>query len=59
MSSSCVGSSVELRCTRTRLAGGVVICSAYRLLAIASSVTCGSLDYLRRRLQASVSRAPP
>lgn len=70
MSNSCVGSttftnaafagfSVEVQCSQTTHTEGVVTFNTYLLDSIASSGTYGSLDYVQRHLQASVSRDPP
>jgi len=55
-------SSVDVQCgAATHIAGdpatGTIV--TYRLYAIARSGVYGSLDYVQRRLQASVSRDPP
>ena len=56
------GFSVEVQCaatTHTEGAGPASTFSTYRLTAIASSGAYGSLDFVQRRLQATVSRDPP
>ncbi len=70
VSGSCVASStftdpafagfnVEVRCTQTTHTEGVIPIAVYGLTAIASSGVYGSLDYVQRRLQATVSVDPP
>ena len=53
------GFSVEVQCTQSTHTEGVTPLVIYRLTAIASSGVYGSLDYVQRRLQATVSVDPP
>jgi len=56
------GFTIEVQCAQTThiegaAPGGTIV--TYRLLAIARSGTYGSLDYVQRQIQASVSLDPP
>ena len=56
------GFTIEVRCLQTThtegaAPGGTIV--TYRLLAIARSGTYGTLDYVQRQIQASVSLDPP
>ncbi|MEM7563338.1 MAG: hypothetical protein AAF353_09845 [Pseudomonadota bacterium] len=51
--------SVQVSCTETTHTEGSTAIQAYRLTSIASSGTFGSLDYVQRRIQATVSLDPP
>ena len=70
VSGSCVASSsftnpafagfnAEVLCTQSTHTEGVTPVTIYRLTAIASRGVYGSLDYVQRRLQATVSVDPP
>ena len=67
---SCVGSTsftdvafagfnIEVQCTRTVHFEGATQVDTFNLSSIASSGVYGTLDYVQRRLQASVSIDPP
>ena len=51
--------SVEVQCGATTHTEGVTPITTYQLVSIASAGVFGSLDYVRRGIQATVSRAPP
>lgn len=51
--------SVEVQCGATIHTEGVTALTTYQLTAIASSGVFGSLDYVQRRIQATVSLDPP
>ena len=51
--------SVTVSCTETSHIEGSTAIQSYRLTSIASSGTYGSLDYVQRRIQATVSLDPP
>lgn len=53
------GFNIEVQCNRTTHTEGAVAIDTYSLIAIASSGSYGSLDYVQRRIQASVSIDPP
>jgi MSHA biogenesis protein MshP len=70
VSSSCVASTtftnpafagfnVEVRCTQSTHTEGDMAIDIYRITAIARSGVYGSLDYVQRHLQATVSEDPP
>ncbi len=53
------GFNIEVQCSRTtHLEGGTTI-DTFDLVAIATSGTYGTLDYVQRRIQATVSVDPP
>lgn len=51
--------SVAVTCTESTHTEGVTAINTYQLTAIASSGSFGSLDYVQRRIQATVSLDPP
>jgi len=51
--------SVEVQCSATTHTEGVTAITTYQLTSIASGGVFGSLDYVQRRLQATVSLDPP
>jgi MSHA biogenesis protein MshP len=51
--------SVEVQCAATTHTEGVTAIATYQLTSIASDGVFGSLDYVQRRLQATVSLDPP
>ena len=51
--------SVEVQCAATTHTEGVTAITTYQLTAIASDGVFGSLDYVQRRIQATVSLDPP
>ena len=51
--------SVEVQCGATTHTEGVTTLTTYQLTAIARSGVFGSLDYVQRRIQATVSLDPP
>jgi len=51
--------SVEVQCGATTHTEGVSAITTYQLTAIASDGVFGSLDYVQRRIQATVSLDPP
>jgi MSHA biogenesis protein MshP len=51
--------SVEVQCVATTHIEGVTAITTYQLTSIASSGAFGSLDYVQRQLQATVSLDPP
>jgi MSHA biogenesis protein MshP len=51
--------SVEVQCGATTHTEGVTALTTYQLTAIASDGVFGSLDYVQRRIQATVSLDPP
>ena len=51
--------SVEVQCAATTHTEGVTAITTYQLTSIASGGVFGSLDYVQRRLQATVSLDPP
>lgn len=51
--------SVEIDCTETTHREGATDVVTYQLTSTASVGTFGSLDYVRRQIQAKVSNAPP
>ena len=53
------GFNIEVRCTQTEHFEGAIQVDTFSLEAIASSGTFGTLDYVQRRIQASVSIDPP
>jgi MSHA biogenesis protein MshP len=53
------GFNVEVLCSQTTHTEGIEAIDIYRITAIASRGAYGSLDYVQRRLQATVSRDPP
>ena len=53
------GFDIEVRCTRTTHFEGAIRIDTFDLLSIASSGTYGTLDYVQRRIRASVSDDPP
>ena len=56
------GFDIEVRCNQTTHTEGAApsgTINTYRLLAIARSGAYGSLDYVQRQIQASVSLDPP
>ncbi|MCP4874214.1 MAG: pilus assembly protein MshP [Gammaproteobacteria bacterium] len=70
VNSSCVASSnfgnaafsgfnIEVRCAQTTHTEGNTAIDVYQITAIASSGVFGSLDYVQRRIQATVSQDPP
>ena len=67
---SCVGStnftdpafagfSIEVQCGQTTHIEGITPVDTFQLTAIASTGSYGSLDYVQRRIQATVSQDPP
>lgn len=57
-----VGFNIEVRCAQTEHTEGVApagTIDTYSLIAIASSGVYGTLDYVQRQMQASVSIDPP
>jgi len=67
---SCVGSTnfsdavfagfnIEVRCGQTTHIEGITPIDTFQLTAIASTGSYGSLDYVQRRIQATVSQDPP
>ncbi len=70
VNASCVGSttftdaalagfSIEVQCAQSSHTEGTTPINTYRLRAIASSGSFGSLDFVQRRIQAIVSQDPP
>lgn len=70
VSGSCVGStsfsdpafagfSIQVQCGQTTHIEGITPIDTFRLTAIASTGSYGSLDYVQRRIQATVSQDPP
>ena len=56
------GFSVQVQCAQTSHTEGTApagTINTYRLVAIATSGSYGTLDYVQRRLQATVSQDPP
>ena len=53
------GFNIEVQCGQTTHTEGTTPIDTFRLTAIASSGTYGSLDYVQRRIQATVSQDPP
>ena len=53
------GFSIEVRCTRTTHFEGSARIDTFDLLSIATSGSYGTLDYVQRRIRASVSVDPP
>lgn len=53
------GFNIELRCSQTEHFEGPIQVDTYNLISIASSGTFGTLDYVQRRIQATVSIDPP
>ena len=53
------GFDIEVRCVQTTHIEGTTPVDTYQLTAIASSGSYGSLDYVQRRIQATVSQDPP
>ena len=53
------GFNIEVRCGQTTHIEGVTPIDTFQLTAIARSGTYGSLDYVQRRIQATVSQDPP
>ncbi len=51
--------SVDVSCNQTAHTEGATLVTVYQLTAIARSGTYGTLDYVQRRLQVTVSRDPP
>lgn len=51
--------SVDVSCNESTHTEGVIPVTVYQLTAIARSGTFGTLDYVQRRLQVTVSRDPP
>ncbi len=51
--------SVTVQCNGTTHTEGVTTLTTYQLTAIASSGVFGTLDYVQRRIQATVSLDPP
>ena len=51
--------SIEVQCAATNHNEGGTLVTTYMLTSIASSGAFGSLDYIQRRIQASVSLDPP
>jgi len=51
--------SVEVQCAATTHTEGVTAITTYQLTSIASGGVFGSLDYVQRHLQATVSLDPP
>jgi len=51
--------NVEVQCGATSHTEGVTAITTYQLTAIASDGVFGSLDYVQRRIQATVSLDPP
>ena len=67
---SCVGSTnftdpvfsgfnIEVQCGQTTHIEGITPIDTFQLTAIASTGSYGSLDYVQRRIQATVSQDPP
>lgn len=53
------GFNIEVQCSRTTHDEGGTIIDTFSLTSIASSGVYGTLDYVQRRIQASVSIDPP
>jgi MSHA biogenesis protein MshP len=53
------GFDIEVQCGQTTHDEGGTTIDTFSLIAIASSGSFGSLDYVQRRIQASVSLDPP
>ena len=53
------GFNIEVQCGQTTHTEGATTIDTYQLTAIASTGTYGSLDYVQRRIQATVSQDPP
>ena len=53
------GFNIEVQCGQTTHTEGATPIDTYQLTAIASTGTYGSLDYVQRRIQATVSQDPP
>ena len=53
------GFNIEVRCAQTEHFEGAIQVDTFSLEAIASSGTFGTLDYVQRRIQATVSIDPP
>ncbi len=51
--------SVDVSCNESPHVEGPITVTVYQLTAIARSGTFGSLDFVQRRLQVTVSRDPP
>ena len=53
------GFNIEVQCGQTTHTEGSTPIDTFQLTAIARSGTYGSLDYVQRRIQATVSQDPP
>ena len=51
--------SIVVTCSESTHTEGVTAVTIYQLTSIASSGSFGTLDYVQRRIQATVSRDPP
>jgi hypothetical protein len=53
------GFNIEVQCGQTTHTEGTTFINTYQLTSIASSGTFGSLDFVHRQIQATVSLDPP
>ncbi len=53
------GFNIEVQCGQTTHTEGTTFIDTYQLTSIASSGTFGSLDFVQRQIQATVSLDPP
>ena len=51
--------SIDVSCSQSSHTEGVTLITTYQLTSIASSGSYGTLDYVQRRIQATVSLDPP